>query len=155
IINTSLFATSWYIDHMKRKTYDSPPLKTTLQHKNYTSGTNDQEIINRDPRNPDTITDKDMLQHVKSDNTHTPVMTQYDHTYNTIPTKHLRLKVNKANVLKYGIVDQKDKDKIVSSIPIDISGGSIAKNTLMMFDLIANLDWTRPVYFSGGSYNDS
>src|SRR5699024_6800679 len=62
---------------------------------------------------------------------------------------------NKANVLKYGIVDQKDKDKIVSSIPIDISGGSIAKNTLMMFDLIANLDWTRPVYFSGGSYNDS
>src|SRR5699024_8499285 len=46
IINTSLFATSWYIDQMKRKTYDSPPLKTTLQHKNYTLGTNDQVIIN-------------------------------------------------------------------------------------------------------------
>lgn len=155
IINTSLFATAWYIDQMKRQTYDSDPLKTTLQHKNYTYGTNDAVLYNKDTRMPDTMTVKNWLKYIKSDNPSTQATLQNDHTINTFPTKNLRLSVNKENVLKNGILDQKDADKIVSSIPIRINSSQIGKNTLLMFDVLANLDWTRPVYFSGGSFDDA
>ncbi|HLS29249.1 MAG TPA: DUF2723 domain-containing protein [Flavobacteriaceae bacterium] len=155
IINTSLFATAWYIDQMQHKTYESEGVKTTLEHKDYTYGTNDVVLYQEDERMPDTMTVKNWLKYIKSDNPTTSVTLQNDHLLNVFPTKHLRLPVNKENVLKYGIVEEKDKDKIVSEIPINIGMNQVPKNTLMMLDVIANLDWTRPVYFSGGSYGDA
>ena len=40
-INTSLFATDWYIDQMKRKTYASEPIPSQIPHKLYAYGTRD------------------------------------------------------------------------------------------------------------------
>ncbi|HCQ24277.1 MAG TPA: hypothetical protein DIT52_03620, partial [Flavobacteriaceae bacterium] len=40
-INTSLLATDWYIDQMKRKTYDSEPIPSQLKHKLYAYGIRD------------------------------------------------------------------------------------------------------------------
>lgn len=155
IINTSLFATSWYIDQMKRASYESKPVKTMLQHKNYRYGTNDQVFYNKDPRLSDTLDVKTWLKYIMSDNQSTQVTFDDGQTYNLFPTKHLRLPVNKKNALKYGIVNEKDKNKIVSSIPINLKGRSVVKNTLLMLDVVANTDWKRPIYFSGGSFNDS
>jgi len=49
----------------------------------------------------------------------------------------------------------KDSDKIVSHIDIDLPKSGITKNQLLMLDILANNDWTRPIYFTGGSYDDS
>ena len=38
LINTSLFATDWYIDQMKRATYDAPPIPSQLEHDQYPLG---------------------------------------------------------------------------------------------------------------------
>src|SRR5690606_26590576 len=35
IVNTSLFATDWYIDQMKRKAWDSDPIPSQLEHHQY------------------------------------------------------------------------------------------------------------------------
>ena len=35
LVNTSLFATDWYIDQMKRATYDAPPIPSQLKHDQY------------------------------------------------------------------------------------------------------------------------
>jgi len=155
IINTSLFATDWYIDQMKHKTYESEGIKTSLEHKDYTYGTNDVVIYQKDERMPDTMNIKNWLAYIKSDNPSTSLLLQNDQKINAFPTREIVLPVNKENVLKYGIVEEKDEDKIVSSIPIRIGTSQVPKNTLMMLDVIANLDWSRPVYFSGGSYNDA
>jgi len=41
VINTSLLATDWYIDQMKRKAYSSEPIPSQLTHNQYRFGTLD------------------------------------------------------------------------------------------------------------------
>ena len=40
-INTSLIATDWYMDQMKRKAYKSEPVKSQLKHSQYAYGIRD------------------------------------------------------------------------------------------------------------------
>ncbi len=155
IINTSLFATDWYIDQMKRKTYDSEGIKTILEHKDYTYGTNDQIIYNRDERIPDTISLKNWIKYIKSDNPSTSLELQNGQRINTFPTRYVTIPVNIDNAIKGGTIDEKDADQAVSEITIKITGNQIGKNTLMMLDVLANNNWERPIYFSGGSFGDA
>jgi tetratricopeptide (TPR) repeat protein len=62
--------------------------------------------------------------------------------------------VNKESVLANGIVAAKDADKIVPYIDIHFKGNALYKNRIMMLDIIANNNWERPIYFTGGSYGD-
>ena len=71
------------------------------------------------------------------------------------PTNKIRVNVNKENVLNSGIVSMKDSDKIVSHIDIDLPKTGITKNQLLMLDILSNNDWKRPIYFTGGSYDES
>jgi len=43
---------------------------------------------------------------------------------------------------------------IVPYIDIELKGDFIYKNRLLMLDIIANNNWERPVYFSGGAFGD-
>jgi tetratricopeptide (TPR) repeat protein len=71
-----------------------------------------------------------------------------------LPVNKIRIPVNKENALKYGIVASKDADKIVPYIDITIDR-AIAKNTILMLDILNNFDWKRPIYFTGGSNSNS
>ena len=62
--------------------------------------------------------------------------------------------MNKENVLKYGIVDEKYEDKILDEIILKINSQAIYKNRLIMLDIIAENEWKRPIYFSGGAFGD-
>src|SRR5699024_7857692 len=105
IINTSLFATDWYIDQMKRKTYDSEGVKTTLEHKDYTYGTNDQIIYNK--KTDDTVALKTWLKYIKSDNPSTSLELQNGQRINTFPTRYVTIPVNIDNAIKGGTIDEK------------------------------------------------
>jgi len=70
------------------------------------------------------------------------------------PTNKLRIPVNKENALASGLVKQKDADLIVDYIDIDLPS-AITKKSMMMLDIIAQNNWKRPIYFSGGSFDDA
>ena len=155
VINTSLFATDWYIDQMKRAAYKSKAVKTTLEHSDYSYGTNDYVRYYKDPRVRDTMLIENWIKYIKSENPSTKAEMQNGQMINTFPTKHIRLPVNATNAIESGIVKAKDRDKIVPYIDINIKSNAIYKNRLLMFDVVANTDWKRPIYFTGGSFNDS
>ena len=71
------------------------------------------------------------------------------------PTNKIRVQVNKENVLNSGLVKNEDKDLILDYIDIDLPESGLYKNQLLMLDILANNDWKRPIYFTGGSYNDA
>jgi hypothetical protein len=165
VVCTSLFNVDWYIDQMKRKAYDSDPIPSKLKHHQYKWGTRDyiiKEIVTKD-----TLDINQFLDFVTSDDERTKygyVLAQQgyetsgqrnqDLDANYAPTEFVRIPVNKEAVLKNGVVAAKDADKIVDYIDIKISGQVIMKNRLMMLDIIAQNNWERPIYFSGGAFGD-
>ena len=169
-INTSLLATDWYMDQMKRKAYKSDPIISNLTHKQYAFG-------NRDYIKYESLIDsvrwdlKDFMNWISSDNKRTKykfLLEQYGYekedlenvplfTQNMIyyPTNKLRFYVNKENVIKSGIINPSEIDKIVDYIDIDIPKSGLYKNQILMLDILSKNDWERPIYFTGGSYKDS
>lgn len=152
IVNTSLFQTDWYIDDMKKKAFSSDPIPSQLTHEKYRGGTRDFLIYQ--PTKKDTIDIKTWMNFVANDSPATQMELQSGQVVNTFPSKVIRIPVDKESVLRNGIVEQKDADKIVPYIDITLKGDVIYKNRMMMLDIIANNNWERPIYFSGGSFGD-
>ena len=152
IINTSLFQTDWYIDDMKKKAFTSDPIPSQLTHEKYRWGSRDFLIHQR--TNQDTIDIKTWMNFVASDSPATQMELPSGQQVHTFPSKVIRIPVDKEAVLRNGIVDPKDADKIVPYIDINVKNDVIYKNRMMMLDIIANNNWERPIYFSGGSFGD-
>ena len=151
-VNTSLFATDWYIDQMKRAAYDGKPIPSQLTHDFYRFGNND--AIYYKPVTNDTMLIKNWMRWIETDDPRTKGDLQNGKQVNTFPTKHIRIPVDKQAVLRNGIVSQKDADLIVPYIDIHLKGDLLFKNRLLMLDIIANNNWERPIYFTGGSFGD-
>ena len=160
LINTSLLNTDWYIDQQKRKIYESEPVKITMPHKKYVYGTRDViypnyyiEGKNIPNFEKDTLDIKDWVNIVLNDK-FSVVNPENGQTIYLYPTKYIRVPVNKENVLKYGIVSPKYKDSIVDHLILNVGENGIYKGSLAMLQQLANNDWKRPIYFSGGSFRD-
>lgn len=165
VVNTSLFQTDWYIDQMKRKAYESDPIPSKLTHWQYRHGTRDyisKRLVSRD-----TLMIDKFMDFISSDNPKTKLryIVEQDGgdpsnypsqmiNSNYFPVENIRIPVNKSNVLKNGVVKQKDADKITSFIDVKITDNAIYKNRLLMLDIIANNDWKRPIYFTGGAFGN-
>jgi hypothetical protein len=152
-VNTSLFQTDWYIDDMKKAAYSSAPIPSQMTHAQYRTGTRDFVFAQEVTQEPVNI--KEWLNWIVSDDPRTMItLPDNNQKISTFPSKTVRIPVNKENVLKYGIVDPKDADLIVPYIDIKLNGDVLYKNRLLMLDIIANNDWERPIYFTGGSFGD-
>ena len=153
VVNTSLFQTAWYIDDMKKKAYESDPIPGQLTHKKYNSGTRDA-IWYDDLLQGDTLDIKTWMNWVSSDNPKTMAEVQSGSMVHTFPTKNISIPVDKDKVVKNGTVAAKDRASIVDTVYLSIDSNILYKNRVLMLDVIANNDWDRPIYFTGGSFGD-
>ena len=138
IVNSSLLGTDWYIDQMKCRFYDSDPVNISLPRKQYLYGTNDFtpviDIVDYPVMAAEAIK-------VFKDERFTREGVDF------IPGHRLIVPVNKENAIRSGIVSESMRDSIQDYILIKINGNNLTKFNLVMLDILANYDWSRPIYF--------
>jgi len=150
IVNTSLFMTDWYIDQMKTKTYESNPLPISFKHDEYVGDKLD--YVAHIPKIESRWEIKDFINFIK--NPKSTVEMQNGQTIHFYPTNKIRIPIDKNTIIKNKVVAAKYFDSIVPYIDIDIKGNALYKNRLMMLDILANNNWKRPIYFSGGAFDN-
>ena len=143
VVNLSLFNTPWYIDQMKRASYDATPIPSSLEHDDYRAGTRDYTPINE--RFKDYVEVKDVVNFINSKSVKAKINTSAG-LRSYCPTKKLKLSVNKENVKAFIPVEY--HDKIEDEIKFKLKGNGLYKNKLMVLDILANFNWERPIYFA-------
>ena len=150
IVNTSLFMTDWYIDQMKTKTYESDPLPISFTHDQYVG--DNLDYVAHIPKVESRWDIKDFMNFIK--NPKSTVEMQNGQTIHFYPTNKIRIPVDKNTIIKNKVVSPQYNDSIVPYIDVDIKGSALYKNRLMMLDIVANNNWKRPIYFSGGAFDN-
>ncbi|MEA1886431.1 MAG: DUF2723 domain-containing protein [Bacteroidota bacterium] len=155
VCNLMLFNTDWYIDQMKRKTYESEPMKLTMPKTKYYDGVNNQVFIIENPRLTGFVDIDKVVEFIRSDNKGTKYRFPDGEEHDYLPTRKIRIPVDREKVLASGTVKPEDADMIVPHIDITLEGNYILKSQMMMLDFLAQNDWERPVYFVTGYHNDA
>lgn len=154
VCNLSYLQTDWYIDQMCRPAYNSPSVPIKWPRIDYCTGTNEyvevraemkEQVLELYRTNPEEAEAafgenpfelKNVLKHwVRSRDT----------DYHFIPTDTLYLTIDKEAVRKSGMMMA--SDSIPDQMVISLKGKSVLyKGDLMMLEIIANCNWTRPLY---------
>lgn len=150
IVNTSLFMTDWYIDQQKNKTYKADGLPISFKHDEYVGDKLD--YVAHVPKTDARWDIKAFIDFIKD--SRSTIDLENGQTIHFYPTNKIRIPVDKNTIIKNKVVNAKYNDSIVPYIDLDIKGRAMYKNRLMMLDVIANNNWKRPVYFTGGSFGD-
>ncbi|MFO7853536.1 MAG: glycosyltransferase family 117 protein [Bacteroidota bacterium] len=155
VCNLMLFNTDWYIDQMKMKTYESEPMELTMPKSKYYDGVNSQLFIVENPRLTGFVEIDKVVEFIRSDNQGTKYRFPDGEEHDYLPTRKIRIPVDREKVLASGTVKPEDADLIVPYIDITLEGNYILKSQMMMLDFLAQNDWERPVYFVTGYHDDA
>lgn len=145
VVNLSLLGTDWYIDQMKKRAYDSAPLRISMNRDQYVQGTRD--IVYFYERFDQPVELKSVVDFVASDRPDTKLQVPGEKPIDYFPTKKMKLTVDRKKVLATGTVAAKDSSQIVPVMEWSLKGRYIQKSELLMLDIIANNNWDRPIYF--------
>lgn len=155
VINLSLLNTDWYINQMRLKAYESDPVPLTLPERKIRQGTNDYLPVFEREQIKGYIDVKDLIEFIKSDNPQTKIPVGTGEKIDYIPSKKLKVSVDKQKVLANGTIAPGEEDKIVDAIKWDVKKNYLFKNDLTILDILASNNWERPIYFASTTGIDS
>jgi hypothetical protein len=148
VVNYMLASGEWYIHQMMRKIYDSEKLPFTLNYADYEKGSNNYVPVVELEGIKGRQELKDVVDFIASDNARTKWDFGTGEKLNFIPTKSMKITVDKDEIIKKGLVPKYMEDKIVPEIEWKIKQNYLYKNDLMLIDLVATNNWERPIYFT-------
>ena len=154
VCNLSYLQTDWYIDQMMRPAYNSPSVPITWPRLDFCSGTN--EYVSVEPEAKKQILDfyKQDPENAKKQFGDEPfelknILKNWVRSKNPdmhfIPTDTLYVTIDKEAVKKSGMMMA--SDTIPDKMVISLKGKSaLYKGDLMMLEMLAQCNWTRPLY---------
>jgi hypothetical protein len=147
VCNLSYLQTDWYVNQMQRKYYESEPLPISFEYDQYVQGSRDVVYIMENPRfKGKSIELGKALDFIKDDNPATKISYAENAAY--LPIRNLYMVVDKQAVIDNGVVAPEDYDQIVDTMFIELTGNYIAKDQLMILDMLYHNNWERPIYYA-------
>ena len=154
VCNLSYLQTDWYIDQMRRPAYDSPSVPITWSRLEYCAGTN--EYVQVDPslksqveelyrQNPEEAKKQFGEKPFELKNILKNWVRSTNKDLHVIPTDTVFVTIDKEAVKKSGMMMA--SDSIPDQMVISLKGkNALYKGDLMMLEMIAQCNWTRPIY---------
>ncbi|HIZ69039.1 MAG TPA: tetratricopeptide repeat protein, partial [Candidatus Prevotella avicola] len=154
VCNLSYLRTDWYIDQMRRPAYDSPSVPISWPRLDYCSGTNEYVLVQPDLKeqvkelyreHPKEAAEQFGDEPFELKNILRYWVRAKDENMHVIPTDTVYVTIDKEAVKKSGMMMATDSipDKMVISLK---GKNALYKNDLMMLEIIAQSNWTRPIY---------
>ncbi|NNE14881.1 MAG: DUF2723 domain-containing protein [Saprospiraceae bacterium] len=152
VVNLSLIFVDWYIEKLRRKVNDSPPLKLTIPSESY-RGNKRHQVFFYNPSNQENLSSpidiNTELQFVGS-----PQNSVRGQSF--ARSRNLYIPINKQKLLDKGLMPQKDTANMVDNILLRFSNNKqyISKDELAVIDVVASNLHDRPIYFAVTCKND-
>ena len=154
VCNLSYLQTDWYIDQMRRPAFESPSVPITWPRLDYCSGTNEyieiapnikKEVLQYYKENPEEAHKMFGDEPFEVKNIMKYWVRGNNADLHVIPTDTLYVTIDKEAVRKSGMMMAADSipDKMVISLK---GKNALYKHELMMLEMIAQCNWTRPIY---------
>ena len=154
VCNLSYLQTDWYIDQMRRPAYESPSVPITWPRIDYCAGTNEyvevdpsqkEELLKFYKEDPETAKREFGEEPFELKNILAHWVRSPHKDFHLIPTDTVYVTIDKEAVRKSGMMMA--SDSIPDKMVISLKGKSaLYKGDLMMLEMIANCNWTRPIY---------
>ena len=154
VCNLSYLQTDWYIDQMKRPAYNSPSVPITWPRLDFCSGTNEyvqvepsakQQILVFYKQDPEAAKKQFGAEPFELKNVLKNWVRSKNPDMHFIPTDTLYVTIDKEAVKKSGMLMA--SDTIPDKMVISLTGkNALYKGDLMMLEMLAQCNWTRPLY---------
>jgi len=150
VVNLSLLGVDWYIEQLKYKLNDAPPVK--LIHTPDKILGNKRDVIryydNKKVPQDVPIELKNIVQFIASDDRSSQVQVSSGEFINYLPTKNIKITVDSAAVVRNKVIPESSIPNMVKEMRIKIGRNNLLKNDLIVMDIIASNLWERPIYFA-------
>lgn len=88
------------------------------------------------------------ISFIDSEESWTKQIPGYTERIDFIPSRNLSIKIDKDEVLRKKVVPEDFSDRITNRMEWQLKGRYIAKNDMIVLDLLSTNNWERPIYFA-------
>ena len=148
VCNLSYLGAEWYIDQMVRKAYDSDPVPFSMKKEQYMMGKRDIVYLIPNPRIEDHVELRDAMEFIRSEDPRTKTYAGISDRIDYIPAKKFKYTVDSSRVMETGTIRKELAGDMVDEMKWQLGRSNISKAGIMVYDLVENNDWERPVYFA-------
>lgn len=146
IVNLQLIGMDWYGKQLLNPVNNAAAVKLSYTYKQFANSTRDYTPL-FDQHIKDPVELQELLDFIGSDDERAKAQLDSGELINYLPTKQLKLTVNKQQAISNGTVPKSDENKVVNEMIWTLPKDMLLKNQLLTLNIIANNIDKRPIYF--------